>query len=448
MGFQPRSFASCFCIDGIKGGVVRQGCPAASNSNLTDFPQSSKTVSLKKELIPVGRPSLLRHTNALRILKLLRESGSCSKADLVRASGLSAPTITNVVADLLAADLVTPLGEGESNGGRPPDIISFKAERGCVLAVKLTAESLSFLLADLNGTQLDTQEISLHNRKTTPEAICSYIGEEVRRLLRKHKKKREQLLALVVGVPAITNVDEGVVLSISTLENWRSVPLRAKLARMVDCLVIIENDTNLAAQGERYCGAAQAEETFILIHIGPNVGAGIVLGGQIYHGSQWSAGEIAYLRLPNMPRKRPTLHEFGELETVLTSSSILENWHELKKNGREEAEDDANMDELGVLHLAQEGDARAEKIIQNRASIVADIIVNLSLILNPGLILLEGEVGSHPALMSAVEKQLQENEFAVTRIGAAQLGNTGVLWGGVAIALEMIPSVLLPAPAR
>jgi glucokinase len=402
---------------------------------------------LKNESIPVGRPSLLRHTNALRVLKLLRESGSCSKADLVRASGLSAPTITNVVGDLLAADLIKPLGEGESNGGRPPDMISFKAERGCVLAVKITADSLSFLLADLNGRELETQEIPLANRKTTPDAICIYIGEEVRRLLRKHRKKREQLLALVVGVPAIANVDDGIVLSISTLENWRSVPLRAKLNRIVDCLVIIENDTNLAAQGERYCGAAQAEETFILIHIGPNVGAGIVLGGQIYHGSQWSAGEIAYLRLPNTSRRRPTLHEFGELDTLLTSSGILESWHEAKKKpGQDGSEDQEKMTALAVLNLAQSGDARAEKIVQHRAGIVADIIVNLSLILNPGLILLEGEIGSHPVLISAVQKQLQESEFAVTKIGAGQLGNTSVLWGAIAIALEQIPSVLLPQP--
>jgi glucokinase len=395
---------------------------------------------LKNESISVGRPSLLRHTNALRVLKLLRESGSCSKADLVRASGLSAPTITNVVGDLLSADLIKALGEGESNGGRPPDIIAFKAERGCVLAVKITADSVSFLLADLNGKELDTHEMPLGGRKTTPDAICILIGEEVRRLLRKHRKKREQLLVLVVGVPAITNVDEGMVLSISTLENWRSVPLRAKLSKIVDCLVIVENDTNLAAQGERYCGAAQAEETFILIHIGPNVGAGIVLGGQIYHGSQWSAGEIGYLRLPNTSRRRPTLHEFGELETVLTSAGILESWNEGKKNASGE------MDALAVLNLAQGGDARAEKIVQHRAGIVADIVVNLSLILNPGLILLEGEVGGHPTLISAVQKQLQESEFAVTKIGAGKLGNTSVLWGGIAIALEMIPSVLLPSP--
>jgi glucokinase len=131
---------------------------------------------LKNESIPVGRPSLLRHTNALRVLKLLRESGSCSKADLVRASGLSAPTITNVVGDLLSADLIKPLGEGESNGGRPPDMISFKAERGCVLAVKITADSLSFLLTDLNGRELDTQIIPLATSEKRCGGCCASIA--------------------------------------------------------------------------------------------------------------------------------------------------------------------------------------------------------------------------------------------------------------------------------
>ena len=75
------------------------------------------------------------------------------------------------------------------------------------------------------------------------------IGEEIRRLLKKHKKTRDQLLALVVGVPAIANVEEGVVLSISTMENWRSVPLRALLAKQVGCLVVIERADGLRVLG-------------------------------------------------------------------------------------------------------------------------------------------------------------------------------------------------------
>jgi glucokinase len=401
---------------------------------------------VKKEAIPIGRPSVLRHTNALSILKLLRESGSCSRADLVRASGLSAPTVTNVVKDLLSENLIEPLGEGESSGGRPPDIIRFKAERGCILAVDISAHGISFLLTDLNGVELDTLKVELPRENTTPEAICGVIGEGLRTLLRRQKKTREQLLALVVGVPAITNVEDGVVLSISTLDRWRSVPLRSMLNQLVGCLVIVENDTNLAARGEQHSGSAQAERDFVFISIGTNVGAGIVLGGKIHHGSQWSAGEIAYLRLPYISRRRPTIHEFGELETILTSSGIVKSWQEENtKTGRGGGKKEIGV--MEVLDLAQAGDERALKIVQPRAGMVADIIVNLSLILNPGLILLGGEVGSHPVLIELIQKELEGSEFAVTKVAASALGQGAVLWGAVSLALDAIPSVLLPEPS-
>jgi glucokinase len=234
---------------------------------------------VKKKPIPIGRPSVLRHTNAHSILKLLRECGSCSRADLVRASGLSAPTVTNVVKDLLSENLIEPLDEGESSGGRPPDMIRFKAERGCLAAVEITAENIRFLLTDLNGSELDSHRISLDNRRTTPEAISGYMREELRTMLRERRKTREQLLVLVAGVPAITNVDEGSVLSISTLEGWRSVPFRSMLSKVANCMVVVENDMNLAALGEKYCGAAQAEQDFVFIHIGANVGSGIFACG-------------------------------------------------------------------------------------------------------------------------------------------------------------------------
>lgn len=402
---------------------------------------------MTKKTISVGRPPVLRHTNALSVLALLRECGACSKADLVRASGLSAPTITNVVNDLLTEDLIESLGEGESSGGRPPDIIRFKADHGCLLAVEISSESISFLLTDLNGSEINTLKVSLEKKKTTPDAICRYINQGLQSLLRRQRKTRQQLTLLVVGVPAITNVEEGSVLSISTLEGWRSVPLRALLNKIVDCRVVIENDTNLAAQGEHYCGAAQTEQDFVFISIGANVGAGIVLDGKIHHGSQWSAGEVAYLRLPHISRRRPTIYEFGELETVLTCSGILKSWHEGKKRPNKGTRArQSEIDAMGVLNLAQAGDTRAETIVKHRADIVSDIIVNLSLILNPGLILLGGEIGSHPVLIGSVLKQLEDSEFAVTKIGAGALGQRAVLWGGIALALEALPSVFFPSP--
>ncbi len=66
--------------------------------------------------------------------------------------GAERTNVTNVVKDLLSENLIEPLGEGESSGGRPPDIIRFKAERGCILAVDISAHGISFLLTDLTAS--------------------------------------------------------------------------------------------------------------------------------------------------------------------------------------------------------------------------------------------------------------------------------------------------------
>lgn len=364
----------------------------------------------------------------------------------MRASGLSAPTVTNVVKDLLSVDLVEPLGEGQSSGGRPPDMLRFKAERGCLVGMEITAQGLSFLLTDLNGSELDRIDVSLAGRKTTPEAICSLIGEELRGLLRKRKTSRDKLLALVVGVPAITNVDEGNVLSISTLEGWRSVPLRSMLTKIAGCMVIVENDTNLAAQGEHFRGSAKAFNDFVFINISANVGAGIFLSGRIHHGSTWSAGEIGYLRLPSTSRRQLTIHEFGELETVLSAKGILKSWGDARSKASHGL-DRAHVDALAVFNLAQAGVGRAVTIVRHRSEIVADIVVNLSLILNPELIVLGGEIGSHPVMIDFVQKQLEGGEFAVTKLASSPPGMRAVLWGGISLALEALPSIVLPQPA-
>ncbi|SFS21073.1 Sugar kinase of the NBD/HSP70 family, may contain an N-terminal HTH domain [Granulicella pectinivorans] len=402
---------------------------------------------MRNEVIPVGRPSVLRHANALNILKLLREAESCSRADLVRASGLSAPTVTNVVKDLIAEDLIAPLGEGESRGGRPPDMMRFKAERGCLLAVDIAVGSLRFLLTDLNGKLLEMQEVSLRGVETTPDAICELIGEITRQLLKRRKKTRKHLLVVVAGVPAITNVAEGVVLSISPFDGWRSVPLGAMLGKVFGCTVAVQNDTNLAALGERFCGGAKDTEDFVLISVEKGVGAGIVINGRIHYGSQWSAGEIGYLRLPHLSRRRTTLYEFGELEEMLCSAGIVKSWQE--EGGKPStAKSKKTLTAADVLDMALEGEPRAMKIVQDRAGMLADVILNLSLILNPRQVLLSGTVGCHPALLSAVKTQMEGSEFAVPELGIGTLGETAVRWGGISAALDVLPSVLLRAPGN
>ena len=374
------------------------------------------------------------------MLRLLRETGPCSKADLVRASGLSAPTVTNVVAHLAEAGLVEAIGEGDSTGGRPPDIIRFRAERGCVVGVEISPDALRFLLTDLDGHELGRSKTTLSWQSSKPATVCSQMAREVRNLLKKHKLVEHQLLGLAVGVPAIVNVTEGIVLSLSVLKGWSDVPLGPMLRKEFECQIIVENDTNLAAQGEHYRGAAQGQGNFVYIIIGEGVGAGIFLDGNIYRGSQWSAGEIGYLRVPHVSRENPTIHGYGRLEKVLGAPGILRKWRASRKANRPQPKV-ANAAE--VFDLAAAGNAQAMKILQQRATILSDIILDLALILNPSMILIGGLVGSHPHLLQEVRALLKGSEIARVRVGPGALGSSAVLWGAAFTAIESAVSALI-----
>jgi glucokinase len=399
--------------------------------------------SVLKSSLPLGRPSELRNVNAQRVLMLLKQAGSCSRADLTRASGLSAPTITNIVNDLRAGGLIVDVGEGESSGGRPPDLIRFHAEYGCLVALEITASELSFLLTDLNGVTIATSRTPLVPGHTSPQEVCEQIAECIRGLLRTHRHKRADLHMLVVAAPAITDVEHGVVVSISALDDWRSVPLQQMLERHVSCTVIVENDTNLAAQGECYSGAAQGYRDFVLITIGPNAGAGLMLNGRIHHGCRWSAGEIAYLRVPNVARRGLKVHELGEIEQIVTERGLERQWSQAAATAGRKPPRSRVPAAATILAQALEGEPRAAAIVASSAAIIADVIVNLSVILNPALIVMGGTIGSHPAILSAVAAQLADSEFAIPTVVPESLGRANVLHGGIAMATEQLPALLV-----
>jgi len=392
--------------------------------------------TVTRKPIFLGRPPLLRQTNAEILLRLLRESGPCSKADLVRASGLSAPSVTNVVATLISIGLVETVGEGDSTGGRPPDILRFKAEHGCVAGVEITRSVIRFLLVDLSGRELAQSETLIKKSKSTPRQICRQIAKELRQLLRKRPLSQHQLFHVTVGVPAIVNVDEGTVLAFTALQSWNRVPLGPMLARDLKCQVLVDNDTNLAAQGEFHCGAARGVSDFVFITIGEGVGAGVFLNGRTYRGSQWSAGEIGYLRVPDISREHPSIHKYGKLETALSASGILKSW---RSDGQMTSRSRV-IRAADVWDLAASGNAEAKRLLRQRATILADVILDLALILNPCLVLLGGEVGNHHGLLREVNALLEGSDFAILRVALGALGISAVLLGAVWSALE--PTIL------
>jgi glucokinase len=381
----------------------------------------------------IGNPALMRQTNARTILMLLKNSGICSRKDLVRETGMSTPTVANVISDLNKLGLIEWVGEVKSGGGRPPEKFRFKAEAGCFAGVEVTLEGLRILLTDLKGKTLEERYEAVPKEARAPAPVIERLRASLGAMMQKHRLQPKQLLAMTVGVAGITNTRDGIVISVSDSDTWRNVPFRTMLRRFFACEVLVDNESNLAAMGERFCGVAQAEDNFIFITVNSGVGAGIFVNGQIVYGAGWSAGEIGYLHVPHIPNMQPALYEFGRLEQVLAAPGILRSWAAVaRKSGVALKARTASR----VLDLALEGNATAQKLVLQRARLLEDVVLNLSLTLNPGLFVFGGEVGAHPALLAPMADMLSKSEIAVARVVPSGLGSSAVVWGGVACAMQ------------
>jgi len=151
------------------------------------------------------------------------------------------------------------------------------------------------------------------------------------------------------------------------------------------------------------------------------------------HGASWSAGEIGYLHVPNISSMQPSLYEYGRLEQVLGGPGILRSWNAV---GSKSAVKGKILKASNVLDLALTGNSTAQKVVHQRARLLKDVVLNLSLTLNPGLFVFGGDLGAHPALLEPTVEMLRKSEIGAARILPSNLGNAAVVWGAVAVAMQ------------
>lgn len=399
----------------------------SSTSHPVQYPHETETQP--------SRPEHLRQANARGLLRLLRKHDPCSKADLVRLSGLSAPTISSAVALLQSHGLIKSIGDGESNGGRPPGLLRFQANHAFVAGADIGGTSLRMMLADLNGTVVAQWSTQFTAKQRTPRTVCTLMHKGLTLMCQQGKIPVKKVFHITAGAPGITNVDAGVVVSAPNLSGWNDVPLRTMIEKSMGVPAIVENDTNLAAIGEQWRGAAEGIENFIFVALGTGLGAGIFLRGRTYHGANWSAGEIGYMGLNGKRREPLRVRSTGQLDRAIGGGGIEAEWRRLLRTQRKARAGLTGLRATEIFDLAVDGHALAGEIVLYTARILADCLSDLALSLDPELIVLGGGIGSHSALCAATEKILSQNEFACPRILSSSLGTQAQLFGAISVSL-------------
>jgi len=312
---------------------------------------------------------------------------------------------------------------------------------------------------DLGGTKVLTGVINSRgkvvscDRDITPvakgqDAVVRTICESADRSVNGAGASVTDLVAAGIGIPGPSNPRTGILFTSPHLPGWCDVPIRSIMEEALGIKAFLINDANAAAVGELHFGAARGARNMIYITVSTGIGSGVIIDGEIYTGSNGTAGELGHMTIDdNGPRCN--CGNNGCWESVASGTALA---REARKRINEGARTSI-LDYVGgeveqvtakVIHqAAQDDDSLAKELIQHSAYYLGVGLANLLNIFNPEVIVIGGGLSNmgdrllQPAYKEAERRAFKRN-YQDVRFAQAELGHNSGIIGAAIFALEQM----------
>jgi glucokinase len=351
--------------------------------------------------------------------------GAFTRAQLIKATALSAPTVGSLASHLIGSGLFKDLGTGPSSGGRRPSFMEFNARYGFVAGIDLGPTHTRIAVADLRGEPLAHRIVPTPS--LAPAALLARVGASVRELMREAQAPADRLLAVGAGAPGAVDCERGIVAEAPNLEGWSRVPMRDLMQRALGAPVLVENDVNLAILGEHWRGAARGHDTCVFVFAGTGIGAGVLIGGELHRGDHFMAGEIANMCMG--PQYADV--DFGArgcLETLAGLKALAGRWPRA-------AQADPARWVSELFEAAQGGDSSARQAIDETARLIGIAVANVAAVVDPSLVVLGGALFAQAEpLIHDVRKVVERITHSPIEIVHSALGAEAPLSGSLLLA--------------
>ncbi|MBC6459467.1 ROK family transcriptional regulator, partial [Actinomadura sp. HBU206391] len=235
----------------------------------------------------------LRRGNRSVLLRSLYFDGPLSRQELSGRTGLSAASVSNVVAELIEGGLVVEAGTVESDGGRPRVLLRAARDYGRLVGVDVGETRVIVELFDLDLTRLAKSDLPLGDGGHDVQAVVGHIRTGLRTVIAEAGADAGAgpgILGVGVGVPGVVESTPEAVVHSQTI-GWDAVPLEQMLGECTDLPLFVENGATALGQAEMWFGAGRGCRSAIVALIGSGVGACVVTNGTPYRGATGSAGE-------------------------------------------------------------------------------------------------------------------------------------------------------------
>ncbi len=381
-----------------------------------------------------GSATSLRLANQRRVLSALLANGgkTLTQSDLTRETGLASGTVSSIVRELAAKDIVSTV----PGSGRRGTTVRLGRGAGLAAGIDFGHRHLAVVLGDMSGEVIGEARERI-DADLTHEAGLQLAGEMLDRLLERQRRRAVPTYAPSAwGSPPRSRRD--VDLSSAILPAWVGVNASEAATEALGRPVHVENDANLGALAEHRRGLGRGHDNVVFVKVSSGVGAGLIIHGEIFRGTDGTAGEIGHLTLDDQgPLCR--CGSRGCLETYAATGAALSMMAEQLPG--------ATIDD--IIEAAKAGNVSALRVFEDAGMHLAWGLAAVTNLINPGVILVGGDM-SHAGdliLDSArlgMRRHVLSGAAAATPVLVASLGDRASAIGALQLAIEATD--LLPDP--
>jgi predicted NBD/HSP70 family sugar kinase len=346
--------------------------------------------------------SYMKLANRKLILNMIR-SGSLSRAELARKTGLTRAAITLIIDEMIKDGIVMETGVSQSASGRRPIILDINPKRYYTVGLNLIRYGCSVGLVNLKGEVVLKRNVEISGCKNPFEAL-NIIIKDIERLISDSNIEVSRLLGLGVCTPGPVDIHKGVILNPPNFEMWHNFSIAGELERALKLPVMLENISNGRTIAEKNYGRGAGLSSFMLVAVDEGIGAGIVIDNKLYHGIGGYGSELGHTSI-KLDGIRCSCGNRGCLETYASIPNVLK---EIQRHDR------SVLSWSQVVDMAENGDKLCLKAVDNEAHYLSAGIVNAMNLLELEAVILAGDISCKPGLL--VEKIREKvRSISITR---------------------------------
>ena len=395
-----------------------------------------RRINLKKA--NVARSDTIRYINRQIVLNYVREKEPISRAEISHETALQRSTVSLIVEELKNQGLIYEI-EGESTGGRPPNLLKLRAA-GCIaIGVDIGTAQTTVATGDLVGRVLQRETF-----ETDPDVKITF--NRIVELIQAFVLSEPAIEGIGVSLPGLVDAESGTALFIPHFK-WRDWSIADELRAVTGMPVTVDNDANAAALAELWLGRPEIRDVrdFILVLVEEGLGTGIIFDGQVYHGMVGGAGEFGHMTIG---KGAPVACAAGSdecWEAFASERAALARYAQKNPSAKDE-----QIAFTRLVDYAFAGDQAAKESLIETAQYLGLGISNLTKGLSPEAVILGGEIArAWPLIADYLHNAIAQNSICrglpSSVAFASTLGEDTRLMGALSLVLAGKFASVVPA---